>query len=1816
MMSQDLIDEKINLISAEVNKRNEEASILLEYLNKQRQIARLDEELEEEELKKKGIIIGQHIPSLQSKLTLDPGVISEFSEFSNSLLIAKDLIDQNQDTFLRRTGNLPITQFIETKQSNSSYVKDDTVPDVPNYLEKTNNTKAREQRVHARFAEKLETREIERSKKLLSSSSLNLTEKPKQKKIILSAESRIENENIIKSMNHKLNFLRNPRNDPSAVTKMLVKSKASFANPAPQTVIGRSSNESLDLSNDNNSQSYHSLNSETNDSKLEASSKSLSDAKKKYGKPPKILDNPLFKCEPKSALFTNYDVGKNYSQTLSFRNISAVTRSVRILQPSNPVFSLSPLRYPTNCNGGMVAPGMYVSTTVSFTPDSLGDYHDIIRVETESGSYNVPVVAQREPPQLSIPSELNIGGCLVGDVSRVTFSCGNTGGGGAFLIISPEELQEGVMRSTEEISKAVCLRMDSFTIYPIEFTLYRHQSIDLTIEFIPLQLGDFEQEFFIKCDNGQVRRFIIQGSSRSINLYNTEINGAEFNCRDPSVFSDLFFETTNIGNEQTQNIAIVNDTGLPIEYEWVLLDVGVKDLHKAGQNKILDRVEETLRLTGFGGGSSDGLPIGSKNEISMAKSLLVDSSGGSHSSYNKVADREFELFPARGVLAVDGSEKFTVSFNPKNLTTTSIRAVLMAKHVPVQCLPGNDQPKLLEDLATNGHGRYYRLKSWLEEIGTKASVEEYVKPNGDPSKEKSLISLKMILQLVLSQTVGSGGVIPVFEYGRMNQWIRKCQEHLFEFRRNSAVAESESDNEETDFFDEEVIKITVELFDWLDAENNPPHLIYPIEFTSPGKVVDIGHPEEFLRSAIDALRELHVDDRDLMRETWFDIQNAMLILGDSICHYLNDKVKHEAVDYLKDCALNNLAAFNLLVYGEGKVHEVAVTPPVVEIGEHLSVGKNWVGKFSLRNLGDAIVDLDIDKTEMVVRTFLPNDSDFMHSEDLRYHEIKGINDIFSVTFDHDRVLLMPHAEVVVDFTCSIAKIGRYEMCIPFRPTNDSVRIDCLRISANITGSTLRFNDSEIDLGLVGVGGEGKKVISFTNESDVPIMFVMKPSLAVDIAAAPKKEKVLTSRQNTHRESGNLSSRSRASSAHSGDFSVQDSTASSMGDFKIELKYAVVNINPPSGVINPMETLSVSIDCNAGKQPQRIRGMMECRLYDYDGKVEIGSHYLNLRGEVQSPKTIMYPLLINLGQVYVGQPVKFSVTTENLCNLATKYKLLRPGGESPMYQLTFDKPKGSLEAKEKVVVECTFTPTTTGFIDDVISNKIFGTLTPLGFEIKAYSKGVLLEFVNLSAEEIPPAPIGKPSDTQYMGSEKLLEAKAIQPIVVGTDVPLYERKTKIFAIRNLSAIPAHFDLKPKKFIVAEKKKKLGERFHTSLDNSIASLHVVDRTDGIIVPHEKGSDRFQSLAGKQYITESEQRQEDRKFLYSELGASYLIETPSGVIPPWGVQVVRIIAFNDIPGNYDDSILCTLHEGEVESRVFDLPIKMEVTGCPIIIEKDTVGMTVIKKGSATDRIGLQMVQMGYTSVNSPPLIREFYLRNNGSKKGKVKWRLRSIPPKSFGPLKYGLSVSTSGKVQSNIQFWDDLSKDCPFKIEPDMATIDPYGRKKFTVTLFRTDIAGKELAMLTGAISFAVEPDILKSPTNEGHYMKSSSESITSSLTELPTNGIPSQSSNKFTIKVALEGDFAYPTLSIDKNTYVSKDMGMNEAPDSQALLLKAQAPSLFGNSSLKVCMKSFTVINPLEAFLVFSASVEGCRQLIKLSILQLKLIICLGDKCVAR
>merc|ERR1711871_1646683 len=176
-----------------------------------------------------------------------------------------------------------------------------------------------------------------------------------------------------------------------------------------------------------------------------------------------------------------------------------------------------------------------------------------------------------------------------------------------------------------------------------------------------------------------------------------------------------------------------------------------------------------------------------------------------------------------------------------------------------------------------------------------------------------------------------------------------------------------------------------------------------------------------------------------------------------------------------------------------------------------------------------------------------------------------------------------------------------------------------------------------------------------------------------------------------------------------------------------------------------------------------------------------------------------------------------------------------------------------------------------------------------------------------------------------------------------------------------------------------------------------------TRKLLVPHEDGANKFYSHDGRKHAEASVQRKENRLFLTSGLGASYLVDTHgamSGTIEPWGVTTVTVRTFNDMPGGYDDRLDLSFVDtiGIGWSKTVAIPLKMTVTGCPLVVEKSTYGMTEEKEEKVKFEEGQdpaataaaaaavvakgkkqQMLSFGYTPVDSDAVERDLVVMNN---------------------------------------------------------------------------------------------------------------------------------------------------------------------------------------------------------------------------------------------
>ena len=2220
------------------------ANRLKEYMLQEKELAYEAELAEEEELKKQGIMIGQHIPPLPSKLAVSAAQLGQYGDFSANLQVAREMVESNNENTLRRTGNLPISELAEQKKAErAAKVKSGADAHKPHYVQDTSTMAIKKARNQERYAVITEARRLDEINKYSSTGGIKPRYQAQYRKIPdqLTGDEVEANRTIQHRMNHKLNYLRNPRNLHTSVEEMLTTNQNPYTmNNKELTRMAGTSGPGYDL--EGNPLALGRVKKETkltSDDMAEAANAmaAISGLGKKNVQRPASPDayeddklSPggrggrgartklpdleeagsigsstfdggfgmqednkkakelvqLFRSDPPEILFDEFEVGAAFTVPITFTNVSRASRIVRIIPPGAPQFSLAPLKYPVNSKAGMCAPGMCVTSTVTFYPENLADVMDALTVETESGSYVVPIVARRDSPKLSMPESLNVGTCMVGDAMRVQVFCQNTGGMGKFRVVREEDFDAerskiingptfgGDMNPNNmalpddepDWDALGCLRMNPFTIYPVRFDLQKMESVNIIVEFVPLELSHpnqpFSHKFYILSDNLQVFEYTLYGRSRQLDCYVSEINQSPFDHSNPQVRREIFFQAANIGIEQSQQIVVTNDSGLPVEYEWVWIDPATRkgrpitderDLTAAGRAKLAESEAEKKQLEWEDlGQTMSGTPLGTqqqqdgaqveelgeveeaeqeervviagfqvspldKPETHVEEELPVTAltnggftpmttadnttkrAGGKNKtnknlrplsgtpmesrSRNSVIEKSFELSPASGVMGTDGAETFTITFVPSSVPLVTMQAVLMLKNVPEVAVQNDYQGSLLSRLQHDGHGHFMRLLSWIDQMSEKAEVQPYVPAASQdlvesqevaPPTKTKLVNLQTILDLVYRNA--SGYVLPsdVFAVERGARLIL-AHVHMWKKRELEFDEEEQAAEEEPHEGVEHEDDVQLPLFMWDGPEGSAPIPVEPVslrhskidldeiyamyaEEAEKARIDALGaeydadaeaatkaaEEEELLKNPISvaplathgeplvfslpllhALREGAEKEHDmlgvpvvqgefvaaesrLLAHVWMEPEMALHMLGRYVNEVLDMQVKHEAVDYLREKALQTVSCLTFNAAGEGKPQVVRVTPPLLSVGGRLPIEQTWKGQVRLVNTSTAmaevefrpdqmeIICLDTDgrrqetdslidfitgmgavpglpriaeegslasggasKVALGMGSLADGGSVVSQGASLIAAQTSVISEVdaskIQIEFDPPRILLMPEADATVDVYATIFCLGRYEVSIPIKSSSTAgasqgqenagatgAQVDRVHLAFQSCGPRLRFLNPEVDLGLVGVGGTTQTTFSFVNEGASTASFDLT-SLSEEQMNAIAEEKArsigpdgrpllraapLEPRLDEGSDGGSVGPEgSMAGFSAAGKSSTVDG----------EKLAATLVIEPAKGTVAPGEEITVTLRCKAGANPQRVRGCVRARIGSALKEVDsTPDQFVGFRCEVQAPKTILYPMKIDVGDVYMGVPVYFDITTENICNLPTSYSIERPGlDQFTDFKLNFDKPSGPLGPKEKVTIRCELIALEAGPIDnELIANRIKGVPTPLGFVIAGCAHAPLVDlwpldgsvkpFVAGAVEKVKsaassrrnssalpvqtgayanvpmmPIPLALATDTRYPHSTPVPEPLPVKQLVFTSppppgkeaeasdesEVALYERCMQQFAIRNLSAVPVMFSLNVMKYGVgdnvgiaqlsggsnggdsgsgAKSGATTGARTANGTVKSKTGTASINPQGPLLAAHEDGANKFRSAGGQKHAEASVQRRENRLFLTSGLGASYLVYTDAmrtdrlttplpgdvalpatqtnertGYIDPWGVALVTIRTFNDMPGQYNDTLQVQFKDllDLSWTSQMQVPLQMTVTGCPLTIDKSTYGMTKEKltiyksqdeaAASSTKQTvrapARDMLSFGINTFHSEPVTRELYVQNNGSMPGQVSWRIRgvangnvkvaSVPEEEEAPLGSAKEEALKDELKTKtvLRFWNDNAKEPGFRVEPQDAVIAPYGKQKFRVTLFRTTVGSSEED--DGSINSAsvVEEeeaeagkgaalDLTEMAQLVGDVKFVKSEQTGSSSPDKGDSASPADQA--YRINLLLEGKLVHPTILIDKKTYTATSSDTVLQMADGGIKFKSQANGIFGMRDKKgrrggnseagqECNKIITLVNPLETILVCSVSTEG-------------------------
>ncbi|XP_074623643.1 deleted in lung and esophageal cancer protein 1-like isoform X1 [Acropora palmata] len=280
----------------------------------------------------------------------------------------------------------------------------------------------------------------------------------------------------------------------------------------------------------------------------------------------------IFIASPSPVLFTAYEAGKVYELLLELKNVSSTSRQLRIIPPATKYFSVGLGRFPGE--HGVVAPGLSCQYPIKFTPDSLGDFDDVLKVKTQvDPPLIIAIQARRPPPVLSLSPVLDCGHALVGGKKIVQLNCENSGGDGQFCIMKKSSWPSTKVEWTSQ--DLGCVLAEPFELKPAMFKLAAGETTTIEITFCPLSAKYFQEEVVLICDNCQVKEYTIEGTGQMAGVELEAVSGGLSEpeigeMRDVSAKYLVRFQPQNPETITEKTLVIKNTTNVALPFRWKL----------------------------------------------------------------------------------------------------------------------------------------------------------------------------------------------------------------------------------------------------------------------------------------------------------------------------------------------------------------------------------------------------------------------------------------------------------------------------------------------------------------------------------------------------------------------------------------------------------------------------------------------------------------------------------------------------------------------------------------------------------------------------------------------------------------------------------------------------------------------------------------------------------------------------------------------------------------------------------------------------------------------------------------------------------------------------------------------------------------------------------------------------------------------------------------------------------------------------------------------------------------------------------------------
>nr|XP_046249402.1 hydrocephalus-inducing protein homolog [Scatophagus argus] len=243
------------------------------------------------------------------------------------------------------------------------------------------------------------------------------------------------------------------------------------------------------------------------------------------------LDQPLFQPYPSELVFQNFTPAQTYKLHLLLLNNDKVSRQVRVEpQDSEHFHVVGP-----KDGGGKVVPGMSATFTVCFTPLENKDYHHRLVFVTERERFEVPVRAIGPRAILDFHDEINLPVCPVKASTEKTHLVRNIGNSKAKFTLRTQR---------------------PFSVTPSSGTLDVGESMQVTVDFNPMTIGDHSQDLILHYHTGEDVYISLYGACEELNVQ-----------LEPD---SVLLKKTYISLATVHTVSLTNQSDVPLQYCWTI----------------------------------------------------------------------------------------------------------------------------------------------------------------------------------------------------------------------------------------------------------------------------------------------------------------------------------------------------------------------------------------------------------------------------------------------------------------------------------------------------------------------------------------------------------------------------------------------------------------------------------------------------------------------------------------------------------------------------------------------------------------------------------------------------------------------------------------------------------------------------------------------------------------------------------------------------------------------------------------------------------------------------------------------------------------------------------------------------------------------------------------------------------------------------------------------------------------------------------------------------------------------------------------------